>query len=542
MATTQTLIGKARIFPSSDANTEIAKTVRRIGARIQIQWDGITWDDESDYFLTAQGNIQMSGKWGEGMAAEADFELDNTDKRFLPENASSPIYDYLKPRVNIRFDVKIGPYYFRIFTGYIKAIEPNRKQGIVNLHCFDNTVRVLNKPAPKEAAYIYKRANELIEILARNAFGLESGDDGSPYYDLEISDHIISAAFFGERYTWPLMGEIALAERGRIFFDYDGKLKFWNKEHIEKQQVSIFTLTRDNWIKNLEFSVEEQAIKNKVTVKARPRISAGIQVVWTNGDIEILNQYSDTLVWIPANDQQSAYIETEDPCTNWIQPIPNTDYTANSKIDGTGTDLTDSIKITIFEPYADSCFLQIQNFSGQDAYLTKFEVRANPLRIWDWIRVIKKDESSISRYGEQSIELENDFIDTEEFANNIAQRELDRWREAKNLFRVDVLGIPHIKVGDVMSVELTEDDYENYMINAIDWSVDDSGFTQTLQLVNPIAMPVYQSIVARAQLYAPAIQTITAKALIGPKTITAKASIKKEQSKNMNAMSKIVIT
>jgi len=538
--TTQTMVGKARIFPSTDANTDISKTVRRVGARIQVQWDGITWTDESDYFLTAGGNYEMSDKWGAGIAGQADFELDNTTGRFLPENTSSPIYSYLKPRVNIRYDVRIGSYYYRIFTGFIKAIEPDRKQGIVNFHCFDNTVKVLNKEAPKEAAYTNKRADELLAILAEAANITD--------YDLEISEHVISAAWFGDKYIWPIMGELAVSERGRVFFDYDGRFKFWNKSHIEKQQTPIFTLTRDDWMKNLNFSVEEQAIKNKVQIKARPRVSAGIQDVWTNGDIQILNQYSDTLVWIPANDQQNAWIETEDPCTSWIQPIPRTDYTASSAMDGVtdsegnpAKDLTDSVQVTVFDPYASECFIQVQNFSDQDAYLTMFKIRANPLQIWDWIRVIKIDQQSIDTYGEQKIELENDFIEKEEWAEFLARTEVDRWKDAKNLFRADIIGVPHIKVGDVVSVEVTEGDFENYMIYGMDWEVTNSGFLQTLQFVLPFTIPVYQTITARAQIHAPVYQSITAKALLGAKTITASANIKESKTKFIQAKGVITV-
>jgi len=539
--TTQTIASKGRIFPSSDAETAIANIIREIEGKLEVQWDGVTWTDESDYFLSAKGNNEISGNWGEGMASEADFELDNTTGRFLPENASSPLYNYLTFRKNIRFSVVIGSYEFRIFTGYIKAIEPNRKQGIVNFHCFDNTVKVLNVEAPEEAAYINKRANELIQILAEAA-GMSEDE-----YDLEISEHIISAAYFADRNIWPLMGEIALSERGRVFFDYDGKLKFWNKEHIEKQQVAIFTLTRDNWIKNLEFSIEEQAIKNYVSVKARPRISAGIKVVWDNGDIEILNQYSDTLVWIPANDSQNAYIQAEDeygalPCTNWIQPIAYTDYTANTAIDGSGTDMTDSVKITTFNDYASEAFIVVQNYSDQDIYLTKFQVRANPLEIWDWIRVIKRDESSIDQYGKQSITLENDFIDTEEWAESLAQTELDRWNNAKNLFKVDILGVPQIKVGDVVSVELTESNFEDYMIEMIDWEVDDHGYTQQLRLVNKLTIPVYNYISARANIYSSMSQSITAKAsIVRGEEITAKASIKINQTQTIEVKGLIVV-
>ena len=294
-------------------------------------------------------------------------------------------------------------------------------------------------------------------------------------------------------------------------------------------------------MKNLNFSVEEGAIRNKVQIKARPRISAGIQVVWTNGDITILNQYSDTLVWIPANDQQNAWIETEDPCTSWIQPIPRTDYTANSQEDGQGTDLTDSVQITIFDPYASECFIQVQNFSNKDAWLTMFKVRANPLRIWDWIRVIAIDQQSIDTYGEQKIELENDFIEKEEWAEFLARTEIDRWKDAKNLFRADIIGVPHIKVGDVVSVELTEGNYEDYMIYGMDWEVTNSGFLQTLQFVLPFAIPNYKTISARAQIHAPVYQSITAKALLGAKTITASANIKESKTKFIQAKGIITV-
>jgi hypothetical protein len=543
MATiTQTIGGKARLFPSTTAQAVIAGTVRQIGGLIEVLWDGITWTDESDYLLTAKGNIKMEGDMGEGIASTADFELDNTTERFLPENTDSPIYQYLLPRVNIRYSIKIGTYYFKYFTGYIKAIEPDRKSGVVNFHCFDNTELVLNKPAPRDAAYINKRADELIEILAIGA-GLTSSQ-----YDIEPSTHTISAAFFGDRYIWPLMGEIAVSERGRIFFDYNGILKFWSQAHIQKQQTPIFTLTRDDWLKNLNFSVEEQAIKNKITVKAKPRISAGIKVVWTNGDVEILNQYSDTLVWIPAHDQQQAYIDITDeygelPCTNYIQPIPYTDYKANSASDESGTDLTGYVQITTFTDYASSVYIVVNNYSDQDAFLTKFQIRANPLPVWKWIKIIQRDEVSISRYGEQEITLENDFIDTEDFALEIAQVELDRWKNAKNNFKGDSLGIPQLQCGDVVSIEIRDAVYENYMINAIDWEVDEQGFTQILEFVNPILIPTHQTINAYARIKGITIQSISALAFIQPtKTISAKANIKSNVPKSMSALGRIIKT
>jgi len=535
MNTTQTTRAKARIFPSADANTEIAKTIRTIGSKFEVKWDDVNWTDETDYFLNARGHVKLTDTEGGGHAGSADFELDNTTGRFLPENISSPIYAYLIFRKEVRFSVKIGSYYFKLFTGYIKAIEPNRKEAIVNFHCFDNTVKVLSKRCPRDV-YLDKRVDELLSILAEEA-GLTSDE-----YDFEEAINSVQVGWFKDRYIWPVMGELTQTERGRIFFDTDGKLKFWNRDHSHNQ-TDIFTLTRDDWLKNLEFSIEEQGIKNRVTVRAKPRASAGIQIVWTNGDADILNQYSDTLIWIPANDQQFAYIEVEDPCTSWIEPVANSDFTANTEADGSGTDLTDSIKITEFIEYGDACYITVQNLSSQNAYLTKFEVRANPIRVWKWIQVIEEDANSVSNYGEQPILIENDFIDAESNARAIAREELYRWKDAKNLFRAEIIGVPQLRCGDQVSIELTAGNYETYMIESIEWDVDEQGFIQKLGFINPIIIPAEQTMFVLGNIKSPVNKTVTAKGYIltGEQEMQVKASIKLEQLKRINALGRVLV-
>jgi hypothetical protein len=62
--------------------------------------------------------------------------------------------------------------------------------------------------------------------------------------DLEQSRHIVRAAYFGDDNIWPKMGQLAVAERGRIFFDIDGRLKFWSRDHVQNQR-KVLNLTRD---------------------------------------------------------------------------------------------------------------------------------------------------------------------------------------------------------------------------------------------------------------------------------------------------------
>lgn len=519
------LHAKARIMPSASDQASVNAVIRDVEPKLLIQWDGMIWEDESDRVISAQGDQDMQGELGEGLASQADFELDNTDGRFTPENTDSPIYAYLNPRVNLKFYTVIGGKEYLQFTGYIKAIEPDRSDGIVNIHCFDNAELVLNKTAPRDS-FVDMPAHKLIEALAVHA-GLDPDTD----MDLEESSHIVRAAYFGDRNIWPIMGEIAVAERGRVFYDVDGRLKFWSREHMQRQE-RVMSLTRLDHFKKLEYTVEEQHIKNIATVTARPRAAAPTQPVWTNGGSISKNPYTDILVFVPANDTQYAFLEITDaygplPVTDWIQPVPYIDFIANDKDDNSGTDYTNSIKINQFITYADAVFIEVQNLSPVDVYLFKFQVRAKPLKIFGWIKVRHDDPHSVALFGEQRISIENDFIDDEQMANDIAETEVSRRKNAKNLFKGEIIGVPYLSVGDVVGIEIRDGNIEDYMISSIKWKMTDKGYTQNLQFVEKVVFPSRQKVEARANIFGSVKQSVEARARIATvsQTIEAKGMV-----------------
>ena len=514
--TTQTVQSKGSILASSSgeltAKSSIRagaylRTVRKISAKLEIQWDGVTWTDETDYFLNAMGNEKLWKVSGEGIAATLDIDLDNNTERFTPNNTSSPIYTYIKPRVNIRMSIVFIDCTYRMFTGYIKNIHPNLKSGICSLACFDNQVFVYNKRA-NSIVYEDKRTDQLLAVLA-GLSGLEPDQ-----YNLDTGSIVVNFGYFEDRNVWPVMGEIAVAERGRVFFDRNGILQFWNKDRLHNLIAFPTTLTLNDWITNLDYSVAEHEIKNVVVVKAQPRASAGIKQVWSSGNAEYLNPYTDTLVWIPANNVQSAWLELEDPCTTFITPVRDTDFTANSSQDGLGDDLTANIKIHEFINYGNAVFITVLNTGATDAYLTKFQVRGNPAIVLKWIKVTAKEEGSIDLYGRQEFEIENHFVDSEDNAIEIAEEELYRRKDSINLFRADIVGDPNLLCGDVVNIEYRTDNFKEYMVDQLDWTLDERGFRQKLTLVNPYIFPSIQRIDTRANILRHETKSIDAKAKI----------------------------
>lgn len=500
---------KARLFPPLAVQTAISAAIRKIRVKLEIKWNGIDWVDETSRFISSNINTQMESNLGQSIAGEMDIEVENTDYRFSA-GYGSPIDEYLKPRVAIRLFIdfdNIG-YYIPLFTGYIKAYKPDTSTGICNLHCFDNFRLILNKPATRKI-YTNIYTHQAIEELLLMA-GLTEEQ-----YVLEKGTQIIPVVWTEDRFINPLISELSAAERGRAFFDELGIFRFWNKDHLHNLPSLLgIKLTKENWLLNINYEIAEQAIKNDITIKAQPRVSTGTQVVWSNGDCEVLNPFTDTLIFIPPNGYQNAWIETEDPCIGWIRPVPNSDYIANTEPDGSGRDITNYVSISTFDTYDTSVFLQVINRYNGPCYFRKFNIRANPLKVYKWIRVREIDAASIELYDQQTIEIENNFINDEGLASDIAKEELRRWKSAKNNFKAKIIGIPYLRCGDVIATQLANDDYDDFMISEMTTVIDENGYTQELSLVEPLYVPEEQEVAGRGDIKKNISYIITAKAVI----------------------------
>jgi hypothetical protein len=462
------------VLDEDDFRTALESTIRTITGRLYIKWNGFDWVDESVYLISAKGNSQFSGRKGEIVADQCDFELDNINQRFLRDNSGSEISNYIKPNVEVKFEIGINGYYTRVFTGKIQTVDPNRQSGIVNIACTDNTSVLIDVLAPT-TLYTNKRFSEIVEILALNC-DIEPQD-----YSLEESYNIAETVWFENKTTNKVLSELMQAERGRLFFDTSGNLVFWNSRHFTSQQP-IASLSMNEWITNFHSKVDENDIVNKITVTSEPRKPNGIQVVWSAESTLTADRYSDILVWIPANSYQNALIELDDPAVEWQTPISDYDFIANSEPDESGTDLTANISVDEFTTYEKQVFLTVTNNGGVDAYLTTFNIRANPLLVYKYIRTIYTDSASIDKYGTKDTTIENNWIATDEMANEIKEAEVNENKEAVNYYDLETIGRPDITTGELIAVETKENNYTIFQINQIDWTVDSNGYSQSLEL------------------------------------------------------------
>jgi len=522
------------VINEDDFNEAIEATIRKITGRLLIKWNGVDWVDETQYLVSAKGNSQYSGRKGEIIADQCDFELDNVNQRFLKDNLDSEISNYIKPSVEIKFAVGINGYYTYLFTGKITSVDPDRKSGIVNISCTDNTSSLLNIVSPT-TLYTSKRFNEIIEILADHC-GIEPQD-----YALEESYNIAETVWFEDNTVSDVLTSVVEAERGRLFFDASGKLVFWNKRHFNSQQP-VASLNRNLWILNFHSKVDEQEIVNKITITSKPRKPKGVQVVWSNGNAVASDQYNDTLVWIPAASYQNALIELDDPAIEWVMPVASYDFTANSASDGSGTDLTANITVDEFTTYEQQAFLTVTNHGDVDAFLTEFNIRANPLTVYKWIRTIYTDNESISKYGTKDTTIENNWITSDEMANEIKESEINANKESTNTYDLDIIGRPDITAGELISVETKDNYYTVFQVKQNDWTVDSNGYLQSLELAEKEAITTQyeDSYGIGSGIIGGGVIGRSALSRARSKTVSAKVSIKRNIS--LTATARVRIT
>lgn len=151
-------------------------------------------------------------------------------------------------------------------------------------------------------------------------------------------------------------------------------------------------------------------LTNKINASAVPVVIGGsTQVLYpfniANGSKAIL---------VPSNSEATPYIiqgQYKDPTAGGSQvsgssvvtPVVSTDWTFNSKADGTGTDLSANITIT-FTAGASGFKASIVN-TGASGYITKFNVRGVPVYRYSPVETVIQDQRSIWDYGDYTLQF-----------------------------------------------------------------------------------------------------------------------------------------
>lgn len=325
-----------------------------------------------DSFTISRGRQSYIKSNGEGFEEEDIGKMSATisdpNGDFNPFNTASPLYGILAP--NKRMEMKVvslNGNTYPLMAGSISNVIPMR--GIINkvrLEAHDGWTMLRGNKASvtiplQENIYCDDILPLILTAVNWPAFwghDLDAGQDVQPYWWIDRKS--AAEAIF----------DVVFSELGRTFIKGNGALAFRNRFAVGSP---VATITDADYIyDSLDVSVPWETQRNVVTVYARPRVKQASQVLWSLPSAVLLTAGQTYEFW-----PEFRYNNESVPAKNIISPAATTDYLVNLLEDGSGTDRTADLSVTI-ETFANQCKL-IVVLSGADAYLRTLSVRGEPI-------------------------------------------------------------------------------------------------------------------------------------------------------------------
>lgn len=398
----------------------------------------------------------------------------NRDGAYSPELAAIT----LDPGTPVRIRVTLDSQTFTLFTGAIRSVEPETGS------LAGRTATIYLTGPEQRLADVRILTPLLVNTQAKAVIEAALNHPALNRHNRSLDDGVSTFAYVGD--TWEdgipslrAIRRIVEAERGRFFSDRNGHLVFHDRAHAASSASATFADEFDA----LTYTYGETLV-NHVRVAIRPRAvgSAG-SVIWT----------LSTPQRIPPGECRTVTARLRDSAgnpmgaTNVTAPVPTTDYSANTASDGSGTDVTAQVSVTIASggTYASAITLEVCNASGADAYLLAgAQIRGTPLIQGDAMRVEAIDMPSVLQHGLHVLEYNLPYFVTAEEAEELAQAQVDRFKTPSGAVKTLTLSsrtrLPDalpLTLFDTITVTETRTGHSgDYAIIAEEHTVDLGGF------------------------------------------------------------------
>ncbi len=350
-------------------------------------------DDITDDVLTLKWRLGLARPYDVTAApTRGEIVLENSAGTYSPERTTTT----LAPGTRLMIRADDGGGMVRLFSGWISSVEVEPGQ-------FSGRRVTLHLHGPER---ILDEARVLISLLLNasptgilNTIFLREPLDR---LNTQFQQSSTSFAYAGD--TWAdgiraatAIEQVMTAERGRFYSQRDGTLTFLERGYTYGSSQHTF----DDAFEDVAY-VYGVGLVNEVRVLVRPRsLGTAGSTLWTLQTAQAIPAGECRTLLARFRDSNSASIGA----TSLVTPVATTDYTANSTNDGSGTDVTADVSITIVDGgSASAAYLQICNTGTATAYLQPgTRLRGRPLFQEDTLLIEQRDDASIDAYGLYSL-------------------------------------------------------------------------------------------------------------------------------------------
>lgn len=402
------------------------------------EWDKYQYDDYT-YRLKSIEVTRTEEMVNSTTLAQADIVLENHDNYFTPSRGSV-IQNFILPYRPVKLYGGFGEEAIPQFVGLTEKMPTIDEKGkTASFHCIDFMYSLFNRPLDSAVMYQDKRTDEILASLLV-AFGISPTQ-----YSFDTGYNIVKFAFFdkGQKFG-DVVKELMEAEMGRFFMDEAGVIRFKNRQNYSSSAQWFFNTSN---IIDIQTSKQDDII-NVVTVKANVREVQAKQKYWELQSATV----------IPAGGSVDIWADFNDPVTSVDTPLYITAattslYTTNEAQDGSGSQVSSGISFsnTLF---AKSYKMTVSNSNAFAVYLTSLELYATPATVVKQIYVRQADSTSVAKYDERVLDIENDYINNEGDAYSKALIILDDYATYANQYILNVKGNPALQIGDAVNVNI----------------------------------------------------------------------------------------
>lgn len=443
--------------------------IKGSGAAVQ-EWDKYSYDDYTNRVMSFEYSRELDKLLGGSILAIADIRLNNHDDYFTPGSGSA-ISSNILPRRPIKLFAGFKNEQVPVFIGLTEKMpDVDDKAKVASFHCIDFMQEIFNTPLDTATILQNKRTDEVISTLLQAA-GLTTAQ-----FTLDTGFNVIAFAYFARGMKLgDALRKLCQSELGSITMDEEGRVRFINRTNWNSNsQVWHFDKSKIIELK----TAKQDELVNVVEVKSNVRQVLANQKLWE----------LQSPIAVPANSSIEIWADFSDPITGVDTPLyvtsaTTSSYTTNVASDGSGDPYNASISLSSITPFATSAKMVFANsHATTPVYITSLELFATPAKVVKQVYVREQDATSVAKYGEIPVTIENDFIQDEATATSIAKIILADNSAYGEIREIIVKGVPQIQIGDVVLVT-TESINQTYYVSKVVGKMSGAQFTQTLTLV-----------------------------------------------------------
>lgn len=491
----------------------------------------VDWNNDGDFADTGEdmSSLLLSVEWergrdfasqltGRSIAGYFVARIKNLDGLYTPSNASGSLSGNLKPNRKVMFEwlQTTGfsysfPFTFTggpAWTGFVDSITP-APDVIGNKEMILRAIGPLGMVNAEDV-----RVGMNTSVRSDVAFGKVLDAAGWPTDDRELDT---GNTTFGRWWVNLKAGlealrEIEASEGGFIYETRDGKIVFQERQARFKAPHTSSTGT---WSDASGAATPYQAITaedplpqifNVLEAEVRNYTVGSLAVLWTLPEASGTSNSpsiagGQTLVFTARfPNPQSA---TNAVAVNeWTTPVATTDVLLNAAADGTGTNLTSSLSISVdaADKLGQTMKISVTNDGATDAFVTKLQARGTPITTSDPVIMSAEDATSITAFGRQRYPNPAPWIPTTSEAQNWADFNLGIYKDPLRILTVTLLAhrddcqdeVFRADIGDRVTIVANNDTAlginEDFFIEREMHRIDGHGFHTATYTLSPASI------------------------------------------------------